>query len=325
MTRYFVTGGAGFIGSHFVERLLSDAHTTSVIAYDDLSNSTTEWIEPLLKDPRLTFVEADILDTPELTAAMSEAGMTDRDVVVHLASSVDMRKGLSDSSFDLRQCANGTLSVLEAMREVGPRKVLFSSSSTVYGEPTVLPTPEHAGPYAPISLYGAGKLSAEALLSAFCHLYGFTAHAFRFGNVVGGRMNHGVIYDFIVKLTEDSSRLHILGDGKQRKNYFLVEECVEGILTTSEKLGEGFHVLNLGNPGTVTVDEIASVIIDEMGLQDVQITYEGGSRGWPGDVPVVEYDLSKLGGLGWTAEHGCAAAVRECARRLLAERGWTQP
>jgi UDP-glucose 4-epimerase len=321
--RYCVTGGAGFIGSHFVERLLAEDGTRQVVAYDDLSNTTTQWIEPLLADDRLRFVRADVLDTARLTEEL--AGWAPDDVVVHLASSVDMRKGYHDRGFDLRQCAEGTLSVLNAMRASGPRTVLFSSSSTVYGDPVTLPTPEHAGPYAPISMYGAGKLAAEALLSAFCHLDGFTAHAFRFGNVVGGRMNHGVIYDFIEKLVARRDRLHVLGDGRQRKNYFLVEECVDGILTVSGKLGPGFHVLNLGNTGTVSVDEIAAVVIDEMGLTGVKLEYEGGERGWPGDVPVVEYDLTRVHELGWTAPTDGHQAIRTCARRLLAERGWRRP
>ncbi|MCP3801917.1 NAD-dependent epimerase/dehydratase family protein [Allokutzneria sp. A3M-2-11 16] len=318
--RYFVTGGAGFIGSHFVERLLSEAETTEVVAYDNLSNTTTEWIEPLLSDSRLRFVHADILDTDRMTREMD--GWSADDVVIHLASSVDMRKGFVDRGLDLRQCADGTLSVLNAMRAAGPRTVLFSSSSTVYGDPVVLPTPENVGPYAPISMYGAGKLAAEALLSAFCHLDGFTAHSFRFGNVVGGRMNHGVIYDFIEKLAASSDRLHVLGDGHQRKNYFLVEECVDGILAASAKLGEGYHVLNLGNVGTVSVDEIAAIVIDEMGLSDVPLEHGGGTRGWPGDVPVVEYDLSKLHELGWSAKTDCRQAIRISTQRILAQRGW---
>ncbi|MEO3977513.1 NAD-dependent epimerase/dehydratase family protein [Streptomyces sp. CAU 1734] len=321
--RWCVTGGAGFIGSHFVERLLADEDTAEVVAYDNLSNTTTRWIEPLLTDPRLSFVHADILDTGRLAGELT--GWSAADVVVHLASSVDMRRGYHDRGLDLRQCADGTLSVLNAMRETGPRTVLFASSSTVYGDPLVLPTPESAGPYAPISMYGAGKLAAEALLSAFCHLDGFTAHAFRFGNVVGARMNHGVIHDFIEKLGDREDRLHILGDGRQRKNYFLVEECVDGILTASGLLGEGFHVLNLGNAGTVSVDEIAAVVIEEMGLTGVKQVHEGGTRGWPGDVPVVEYDLARLHALGWSARTDCLSAVRICARRLLAERGWRRP
>ncbi|OZD03372.1 hypothetical protein CH275_16470 [Rhodococcus sp. 06-235-1A] len=315
---YLITGGAGFIGSHFVERLLADPNTKRVVAFDNLSNSDTKWLEPAFADSRFSFIEGDVLDTDLLASTVNDWGVDD--VVVHLASSVDMRKGLDDPKWDLRQCADGTLSVLMAMRTSESRKIIFSSSSTVYGEPALVPTPENVGPAAPISLYGAGKLAAEGILSAFCHLYGFTAHAFRFGNVVGGRMNHGVLYDFIEKLNKDSSRLLVLGDGKQRKNYFLVEECVAGILACSDRLGAGFQVLNLGNEGTIGVDRIAQMVIERMGLADVHVDHSGGERGWPGDVPIVQYDLRRAQDLGWAAPTDCESSVRIAISRLLGER-----
>jgi UDP-glucose 4-epimerase len=316
---YLVTGGAGFIGGHVVARLLEDPAVDTVVAFDDLSNSDMSWPARLGADPRYRFVRGDVLDTEALIASLRGI-----ERVVHLASSVDMRRGMSDISFDLRQCALATLSVLEAMRRAGCHHIVFSSSSTVYGEPSVVPTPEDCGPYAPISLYGAGKLAAEGLLSAFCHLYGFTAHVFRFGNVVGGGMNHGVIYDFLVKLREDSQTLEVLGDGKQRKNYFLVEDCIAGILHCSERLDAGYHVVNLGNAGTTTVATIAEIVTGELGLTGTKIRYTGGERGWPGDVPVVEFNLSQAAALGWSAKTDSDGSVRIAARRLIDELGLTR-
>lgn len=310
MARYVVTGGAGFIGSHFVDRLLADSAT--VVAFDNLSNSDSRWIRPHLGRDNFRFVEGDILDLGALCATMEGA-----DLVVHLASSVDMRRGLEDPTLDLTQSAIGTQRVLEAMRVVGVGTILFSSSSTVYGEPVVTPTAEHHGPLLPISMYGAGKLAAEGLLSAYGHLYDIDTYAFRFGNVVGGRMNHGVIFDFIAKLKRDPTRLEILGDGHQAKNYFLVEDCVEGMLTLPRHLGPGSHAINLGCPGTIEVSRIAHVVADEMGLTDVSFEYTGGRRGWPGDVPLVHFDLTKAYRLGWRTTADLEGAVRECARRLL--------
>jgi UDP-glucose 4-epimerase len=317
MTAYLVTGGAGFIGSHVVDRLLGQRDNT-VVAYDKLSNSHLRWLSPHLADPRFRFVQADTLDLERLTKEMAGA-----EVVAHLASSVDMRRGLSDPSFDLEQCAVATQRVLEAARANGVGRVIFSSSSTVYGDPPVVPTPEHAGPLQPISLYGVGKLAAEGLLSAYNHLFGIDTYAFRFGNVVGARMNHGIVYDFIAKLRRDPARLEVLGDGAQSKNYFLVEDCIEGMLGLPERLGRGAHVVNLGCAGTVRVSRIAEIVLQEMGLTGAEISYTGGARGWPGDVPIVQFDLSKVHRLGWRASTSSEGAVRECTRRLL--EGWGQP
>lgn len=315
MTRYFITGGAGFIGSHLVDRLLADGEL--VVAFDNLSNSDGRWLQPHQSRDGFRFMGGDVLDLDALCAGMAGA-----DQVVHLASSVDMRKGLADPSFDLTQCAVGTQRVLEAMRLSGVRTIVFSSSSTVYGDPVVVPTAEHHGPLLPISLYGAGKLAAEGLLSAYGHLYGMSTYAFRFGNVVGGRMNHGVIFDFITKLKQDPVRLEILGDGHQAKNYFLVEDCVDGLLTLPQRLGPGSHVTNLGCAGTIEVSRLARVVAEEMGLTDVRFECGGGRRGWPGDVPLVEFDLTKAHQSGWHATTDLEGAVRECARRLLT--AWDQ-
>ena len=306
-----VTGGAGFIGSHVVDRLVAGGARVRVV--DNLSNSTPVWIQPHLDSGRVTLHQLDILDIDALAAAMAGA-----DRVIHLAASVDMRVGLADNWVDVEQSIVGTRSVLEAMRRSGTNRIAFSSSSTIYGESVPRPTAEDAGPLLPISIYGAGKLGAEALLSAYNHLYGIEAAIFRFGNVVGGRMNHGVIYDFIQKLRADPVRLSVLGDGKQHKNYFLVEDCARGLIELPERAAGGVLVVNLGAPDTVSVTEIAAIVAAELRVQP-ELIYSGGERGWPGDVPTVEFVLTRAHELGWRASRSSTDAVREAARRLCEE------
>ncbi len=309
--RYFVTGAAGFIGSHLVERLLSEGHT--VTGYDNLSLGRREWISPLRKHPHFTFVKADLLDLEGLTDALHG-----HDVVFHLAANTDIPGGNRDPRVDFDHCIVGTFNMLEAMRACGVRDLLFASSSTVFGEPEVLPTPETVGPPLPISMYGAGKLAGEGLISAYCHLFGLRAWIFRFGNVVGARMTHGAIFDFIAKLQDNPAELEILGDGKQEKNYFLVEDCLDGMVFAFVTARERpCDVFNLGTETTTSTTEIARIVAEEMGLRDVRFRYTGGRRGWPGDVPVVKYDLTKIGRLGWHARYTSTEAVRIAARRLL--------
>lgn len=309
--RCFVTGGAGFIGSHLSERLLAAGNTVTV--YDNLSLGRREWIEHLLHEPCFRFIEADLRDTEALQEAMAE-----HDLVFHLGANTDIPAGNQDTRIDLENDIIATYNVLEAMRQLGVRKLLFASSSTVFGEASIRPTPEAVGPLLPISLYGAGKLACEGLISAYCHLFGMQAWVFRFGNVVGARMGHGILHDFIAKLRRNPKELEILGDGNQEKNYFLVEDCIDGILFAfSNGKAKDCDVFNLGCESTVTATEIAHIVVEEMGLADVRFAYTGGYRGWPGDVPVVIYDLDKIKELGWRAKHTSAEAVRIGARRLL--------
>ena len=309
--KYFVTGAAGFIGSHLVDRLLSEGHT--VTGYDNLSLGRREYIAPVLRNHRFTFIEADLLDLEMLTKCLRG-----HDVVFHLAANTDIPGGNRDPSVDFKHCIVGTFNLLEAMRAGRVRDLLFASSSTVFGEPEVRPTPETIGPPLPISMYGAGKLAGEGLISAYCHLYGLRAWIFRFGNVVGARMTHGVIYDFIAKLRENPAELEILGDGNQEKNYFLVEDCLDGMIFafvhTQERVCD---VFNLGTETTTSTTEIACLVVQELGLRDVRFRYTGGRQGWPGDVPVVKYDLTKMTRLGWRARYTSTEALRIATRRLL--------
>lgn len=309
--RYFVTGAAGFIGSHLVERLLSEGHT--VTGYDNLSLGRREWISPSLRNPNFTFVKADLLDLEVLTESLRG-----HDIVFHLAANTDIPRGNQDPRMDFDNCIVGTFHMLEAMRACEVQDLLFASSSTVFGEPEVRPTPETIGPPLPISLYGAGKLAGEGLISAYCHLYGIRAWIFRFGNVVGARMGHGVIYDFITKLQKNPEELQILGDGNQEKNYFLVEDCLDGVVFAFLNARErSCDVFNLGTETTTSTTEIARIVVDEMSLQNVPFHYSGGRQGWPGDVPVVKYDLTKMKLLGWRARYTSTEAVRIATRRLL--------
>ena len=311
--RCFVTGAAGFIGSHLVERLLSEGN--AVTAYDNLSSGKREWLAHLAGDPRFTFVQADLLAPETLKEAMRG-----HDIVFHLGANTDIQRGNADTRIDLENCTIATFNVLEAMTASGVRQLLFASSSTVYGEPPVYPTPETVGPLLPISCYGAGKLACEGLISAYCHLYDIRAWIFRFGNVMGARMGHGVLHDFIEKLRHNRQELEILGDGNQEKNFFLVEDCIDGMLFARRNAAEKpCHVFNLGCASTVLVSEIAQIVVDQMGLRDVRFRYTGGKRGWPGDVPTVIYDVSAMKGLGWEAKHTSADAVRIATQRLLGQ------
>lgn len=308
--RCFLTGGAGFIGSHLADRLLAEEKTVTV--YDNLSSGRREWIEHNIGQPKFTFIEADLLDAPKLKEAM--AG---HNLVIHLAANTDIPGGNEDVRLDLENCTIATHNVLEAMRATGIRRLLFASTSAVYGEAPVIPTSEQIGPLLPISLYGAAKLACETLISAYCHIFNMQAWMFRFGNVVGGRMGHGVIHDFIQKLKRNSEELEILGDGQQEKPFFLVEDCIEGIFCAFRNSDAWCDVFNLGCSSSTKISRIAEIVAEEMGLSGARFRYTGGRRGWVGDVPQVGLDVSKMKKLGWQARHTSDEAVRIAARHLL--------
>ena len=309
--RYFITGGAGFIGSHLVERLISMG---AVTVYDNLSSGKREFISQHLDNPNFNFIQADILDRGQLSTAIKGS-----DVVFHLSFNPDVRLGLYDTEADLNQGTIATYNVLEAMRRQGIGKIIFASSSVVYGETSGEPVSEDHGPLQPISLYGAAKLASEGLITAFCHLFNMQAWIFRFANVVGPRATHGVIYDFIHKLKKNTEELEILGDGKQSKSYIYVSDCVDGLLYGHQHSDGQVNVFNLGNHDTVDVTTIGRILLEQMGLSEVKLKYTGGSRGWPGDVPRICPETSRMEKLGWKPKYSSEEAIRLAIKEILAE------
>lgn len=243
--------------------------------------------------------------------------MAGHNSVWHLGANTDIPAGVKDVGLDLRNCTLATHNLLEAMRLNTIDQLVFSSTSALYGDPPVFPAPESAGPLRPISLYGAAKLACEGLISAYCHLFGIQAWMFRFANVVGARMGHGVIFDFIQKLRKNEAELEIWGDGRQLKPFFLVEDCIEGIFCAYDNTDEWCDVFNLGTATASRVDKVAEIVIEEMGLSGTRLRYTGGRRGFPGDVPELMLDVSKMTHLGWQASCTSDEAVRTTARRLL--------
>jgi len=308
-----VTGGAGFIGSNLVDALLEKGN--EVIAFDNLSSGDERYLEHHRGNSRFRFFKGDLLNPEDIENAMAGVEM-----VFHLAANPDVRYGIEKTRIDLEQGTIATHNLLEAMRKNGTKKIAMASSSTVYGEATVLPTPENYGPMLPISLYGASKLACEGLISAYCHSFGFQAWIYRFANVIGHRGTHGVLVDFIAKLRKDPKNLEILGDGKQKKSYFLVQDCVRGIIMGTEKAGESINIFNLSCEEWTDVTQVADIVVSEMGLKDVKYRYTGGTRGWVGDIPRTWLSIEKAKAMGWSPKHSSEDAVRMAVRELLKSR-----
>ena len=308
--RSFVIGGAGFIGSHLVDRL---ALRGPVTVYDNMTVGKRAFLEGPLSSGAATLIEADALDLDRLTSAMR-----DHDVVFHLAANPEARWGLENTRLDLEQGTIATYNVLEAMRRTGARRLVFSSSGTVYGETSQVAAEGDLG-HLPISLYGASKMAGEALIAAFVECFAITARVYRFGNVVGPRGTHGAALDFLRKLQRDHETLEVLGDGKQSKPYLHVTDCADGILFGLDNTpdAERLAIYNLAPPDTTPVSRIAELCVKLSPFPDAKIVYAGGDRGWPGDVPRSRMDPSKLAALGFrvrmTSDEAVTAAVRALA------------
>ncbi len=305
-----VTGGAGFIGSHLVDGLLSQGNEVTVI--DNLSSGKMEFLNDHLKNPNLKFIKLDLFETDKLTKAIKGS-----EVVYHLAANPDVRLGAENTKIHLEQNIIATYNVLEAMRKNKQQGIVFTSTSTVYGEASVIPTPEEYGPLIPISLYGASKLACEALITSYCGSFDMRSWIFRFANIVGGRSTHGIIVDFIKKLNNNPNTLEILGDGKQRKSYLHVSDCVDAILYAVEKSNEMVNIFNIGSSDTISSTEIGEIVVSEMGVGDVAFSYTGGKRGWIGDVPRMLLSIEKLQELGWKPVHDSKSSVVAAVRSTL--------
>jgi UDP-glucose 4-epimerase len=290
--RALITGGAGFIGSAAAGRLVSDG--IEVVVYDNLSSGRREFVEELLESPHASFVDGDVLDAELLRSAMEGC-----DAVFHIAANADVRHGLEHPERDLEQNTIATSIVLEAMRATGVSTIAFTSSASVYGEPEIYPTPEDCPFPDQTSLYGASKVGAEGMMQAYSHGFGFTSVILRPVSVLGERYTHGHVYDFYRSLRRDPDHLEVLGDGKQRRSYLYVGDCIDGMLcaVSAAKTGEA-AVYNIGTDESVTVDESLAIITRHMGVQP-EIEHAGGKRGWPGDPPLMMLDCTKLRGLGW--------------------------
>ncbi|MCX6673417.1 MAG: NAD-dependent epimerase/dehydratase family protein [Methanothrix sp.] len=306
-----VTGGAGFIGSHLVERLLPD---NDVTVLDNFSSGKREFLAPHQNNPNFHLMEADLL----LPGALEKA-LDGVDMVFHLAANPDVKLGAENTRVHLEQNVLATYNLLEAMRKFGVKKIAFTSTSTIYGEATEVPTPEDYGPLLPISLYGASKLACEALISSYCHTFEMQSWIFRFANIVGERGTHGVLVDFIRKLRENPRELEILGSGKQKKSYLEVRDCVRAMLYSVHSSDEQINVFNIGSEDSVDVTEIANIVARQMGLSDVQHRYTGGvdGRGWKGDVKVMLLSIEKIKKLGWMPQEGSAKAILAAVKALL--------
>jgi UDP-glucose 4-epimerase len=306
--RVLVTGGAGFIGSHVVDRLVADG--CQVVVYDNFSTGRHEYLAHHAQPGPVTVVDGDVLDRERLSRAMQ--GCT---AVFHFQANADVRGGMTNTRVDLEQNTIATWNVLEAMREHGATLIAFASSATVYGEPEAFPTPET---YAPLqtSLYGASKLSCEAMIQAYGEYFGIRSFCFRFVSWIGERYSHGVIFDFVKKLRDTPQELEILGDGSQTKSYLDVEDGVSGIFAAIERSPAGKNVFNLGHDEFMNVKDLAAVVIEELGLRDVRFRFTGGRRGWLGDSPVVHLDTSAIKQLGWTARIPIEQGVRRTVRYL---------
>ena len=304
---YFITGGAGFIGSHMAEALAKNEEDRITI-FDNMSTGFLQFIAPLLGKKNVRVVIGDLLDAEKLSAAMQGS-----EFVFHFAANADVRSGLLHPWKDLEQNTIATFNVLESMRRNGIRKIAFSSTGSVYGETKTIPTPEDAPFPVQTSLYASSKLAGEALISSYCEGYGFTGYIFRFVSILGERYSHGHMFDFYRQLMENPKELRILGDGKQRKSYLYIRDCISAMLTVIRKADGAVNIYNLGTDEFCEVDDSVKWICGYLGLAP-ELVYSGGDRGWVGDIPFIFLDCSKLKALGWKAELTIKQAVGQTVR-----------
>jgi UDP-glucose 4-epimerase len=308
--RCFVTGAAGFIGSSLVDRLLAAGH--SVVGYDNFSTGQRRFLEGASKSPRFKLVEADLLNTDALRSAIAGS-----DLVFHLAANADVRFGTHHPFRDIEQNLIATYNVLEAMRSQDVKRIVFASTGSVYGEATVIPTPEDAPFPIQTSLYGNSKAAAEGLISSYCEGFGFQGYIFRFVSILGERYTHGHVLDFHRKLLVDPSRLEVLGNGKQRKSYLYVQDCIDAVLIAIERANDRVNIFNLGQDEYCEVDQSIGWICNHLKLAPKRV-YAGGERGWIGDNPFIFLDCRRIRALGWTPKISIRNGVIATLEYLIA-------
>ena len=316
--RFFVTGAAGFIASNLVDRLLEEG--VSVVGYDNFSTGFEENLEQARSNRGFKLIRGDVLDLPSLTKAM-----TGCDFVFHLAANADVRFGTLHPEKDLEQNTTATFNVLEAMRANQIKNIAFSSTGSIYGEPDLFPTPEDAPFPVQTSMYGASKLACEGLIQAYCEGFGFRGWIFRFVSILGERYSHGHVFDFYKRLLSDPDHLHVLGNGRQRKSYLYIQDCIDSMFMAIEMAEDKVNIFNLGTDEYCEVNDSIGWISEHLGL-DPELSYEGGERGWIGDSPFIFLDCSRIRSLGWrpklTIQEGIIKTLEHLQEnRWLLERG----
>ncbi len=314
--RVLVVGGAGFVGSHVVDRLLADRQVEHLRVYDNFSTGREWRLRRHELGHAFSVVRGDVRERESLKRAMDGF-----DTVVHLASNADIARAADDPDVDFEEGTCLTRNVLEAMRVTGARCIVYASGSGVYGDVGPAPVEEDYGPQTPISTYGASKIACEALIAAYTQMFDLRGYALRFANIVGPRQSHGVAYDFVRKLSREYDRLLIMGDGNQRKSYIHVEDAVGAMVRVLEAETKRYRAFNVATEDTLTVNEIADMTLEALGLAPARCRreYSGGPRGWRGDVPVILLDARRLKALGWSCGRDSRSAMREALAALVAE------
>lgn len=311
-TSYFLVGGAGFIGSHFVDALLSEKMIQKVTVYDNFSSGKVWHYAQHNNNPRLEVIHGDVKDAAKLNQAMPG-----HEVVMHFAANPDISRAAIEPGIDFTDGIYLTYQVLEAARLAKIKRLIYTSGSGVYGEVGIESPENQAGMY-PISTYGASKLASEAFICSYCHMFGLTALIFRLANVVGSRQTHGVGYDFIRKLFKDSTNLEILGDGSQSKSYIHIQDVIAAVLLANSNVTQDYEVYNVATADYIKVYDIAKIIVECMGIKEkVKFNFTGGDRGWKGDVPIVRLNTEKIQSLGWHCKRNSVEAIRESALMMI--------
>jgi len=310
MARFLVTGGAGFIGSHFVDSALQKGH--QVCAFDNFETGQLFFLKDAEQNPNFKLHRGDIRELDVISKSCQEFKP---DWVVHFAANADVRRGTERPRRDLDYNTIGTWNVLEAARLAGTKNILFSSTGSVYGEPSVFPTPENCPFPEQTSLYGASKLAGEGLIAAYAHGYGMNSLVFRFVSILGPRYTHGHIFDFLKKLRRDPGQLEVLGNGKQLKSYLHIKDLMMGLWFAIDSKPQGHNVLNIGHDDALMVDQSIGYICDELKLEPI-LKHTGGERGWIGDSPRIQLDCGKLKKLGWRYELSLERGVRDTVKYL---------